>query len=199
MLDQAAQSRIVLNLGLAHYFVRRCITPNDEFFDDFLQEASIGLINAAGRFDPKQGTCFSSYAARCILCRIARARERFENWPGESLDTPLPDAEHTLSDLVSDPRPPSDEVASRGETRRWIRQAVDMLPERECTILELRYGFRGREYALAEIGIQMNLSRERIRQIEARALQRLSELLTPHLLKHTKKKSPGHISQGHKQ
>jgi RNA polymerase primary sigma factor len=52
---------------------------------------------------------------------------------------------------------------------------VDGLPEREGAVLQLRYGLGGEEpKSLEEIGRVLGLTRERVRQIEARALERLA-------------------------
>ncbi|MGZ8739371.1 MAG: sigma-70 family RNA polymerase sigma factor, partial [Gaiellaceae bacterium] len=58
-----------------------------------------------------------------------------------------------------------------------VRSAVETLPEREREIVKLRYGLNGDPdpKSLEEIGRRLGLTRERVRQIEARALQRLAE------------------------
>ncbi|MFN7916467.1 MAG: sigma-70 family RNA polymerase sigma factor [Vicinamibacterales bacterium] len=58
-----------------------------------------------------------------------------------------------------------------------IEDALAPLTEREQEVLRLRFGFSGeREYTLAEVGRKLGLSRERVRQIEARAVARLRRL-----------------------
>lgn len=60
------------------------------------------------------------------------------------------------------------------ENRMYISQIMNILSEREKGIIELRYGLRdGREYTLEEIGVLFNVTRERIRQIESKALRKL--------------------------
>lgn len=55
-----------------------------------------------------------------------------------------------------------------------ILATLDKLPEREREVLRLRFGLiSGYEYTLEEIGVMMNVTRERIRQMEAKALRRL--------------------------
>ena len=62
-------------------------------------------------------------------------------------------------------------------TENAVRHAVNALPEREREVVKLRYGMDGDPdpKSLEEIGRQLGLTRERVRQIEARALQRLAE------------------------
>ena len=65
------------------------------------------------------------------------------------------------------------EESLRGQT---IRKALDALPERERRILELRFGFDGEPQTLDAIGLELDLTRERIRQLEHQALLRLAAL-----------------------
>ncbi|MEN3013607.1 MAG: sigma-70 family RNA polymerase sigma factor [Endomicrobiia bacterium] len=58
--------------------------------------------------------------------------------------------------------------------REILEKAMDkFLDEREKAILKLRYGFNGKEYTLEEVGKMFNITRERVRQIEAKAIRKL--------------------------
>jgi RNA polymerase primary sigma factor len=58
--------------------------------------------------------------------------------------------------------------------RTQVKSALAILSERERGILEMRYGLLdGKEHTLEEVGQIFNLTRERVRQIEARALRKL--------------------------
>jgi RNA polymerase primary sigma factor len=79
-----------------------------------------------------------------------------------------------MMDFIPDDRLNPENEVVRKFMRREIEQMIDSLPERERQILRLRYGFDdGRFHSLQEVGERLNLSRERIRQIETRALNRL--------------------------
>src|SRR5207245_3600568 len=67
---------------------------------------------------------------------------------------------------------PFDEAAE-SLRRQNIRKALDALPERERRILELRFGFEGEPWTLEAIGHELDLTRERVRQLEGQALSRL--------------------------
>ena len=54
-----------------------------------------------------------------------------------------------------------------------IRDVLSTLTPREEKVLLLRYGFDGRERTLEEVGAEFNITRERIRQIEVKALKKL--------------------------
>ena len=88
------------------------------------------------------------------------------------------DEEHEfhLSDkLEQDTIPAADFVFLRQSLRRHIQQALGELVEKEEMVLRLRFGLDGSDpKTLKEIGEMMNLSRERIRQIEAQALDKLN-------------------------
>lgn len=88
------------------------------------------------------------------------------------------DEEHEfhLSDKIEqDTIPSADFVFLRASLRRHVQQALDELDEKEERVLRLRFGLDGADpKTLKEIGEMMNLSRERIRQIEAQALEKLN-------------------------
>jgi RNA polymerase primary sigma factor len=93
-----------------------------------------------------------------------------------SLDLPVgEDGDTSLGDLVEDVSAPAPEdVASSSVLRQQIREMLKVLPDRERKIIELRFGLLdGREWTLEEVGKTMNLTRERIRQLEKGALRKL--------------------------
>ncbi|WP_338640437.1 sigma-70 family RNA polymerase sigma factor [Burkholderia pyrrocinia] len=95
-----------------------------------------------------------------------------------SADTPVsPDHDLTLCDVVVDHDAPTpEESASAGQLRAAVAALIDSLPAREAWILRLRYGIDVEsEYSLREIGRQLNLSAERVRQIEVSALERIRQ------------------------
>ena len=93
-----------------------------------------------------------------------------------SMETPVGDEEDSsLGDFIRDDTTPhpADEAA-RTMLREQIREILSDLTEREQQILCLRYGLDDdRSRTLEEVGRQMNVTRERIRQIEAKALRKL--------------------------
>lgn len=95
-----------------------------------------------------------------------------------SLETPIDDdGDSTFGDFVEDANSPApaEEVASH-LLQEQIQQALDKLPAREAQILRLRYGLAdGRVYTLEEVGQTIGVTRERVRQLEAQALNRLRQ------------------------
>ncbi len=87
------------------------------------------------------------------------------------------DDEGELGDLFAD-REASDPFDDAEESlrRQGVRKALEALPERERRILELRFGFEGEPWTLEAIGHELDLTRERVRQLEGQALARLGAL-----------------------
>ena len=93
-----------------------------------------------------------------------------------SMETPVGDEEDSsLGDFIRDETTPvpADEAA-RVMLKEQIREILNDLSDREQQVLRLRYGLDdNRSRTLEEVGKQMNVTRERIRQIEAKALRKL--------------------------
>ncbi|MGH7929501.1 MAG: sigma-70 family RNA polymerase sigma factor, partial [Candidatus Binatia bacterium] len=85
--------------------------------------------------------------------------------------------ETRLHDLLEDDEaPPPSEMAHRHLIQEEIRSAVATLPERERRIINARFGLTGEEpKTLEEIGREFQISRERVRQLQNTALDRLGE------------------------
>ncbi|MBC7869432.1 MAG: sigma-70 family RNA polymerase sigma factor [Chitinophagaceae bacterium] len=95
-----------------------------------------------------------------------------------SLETPIDeDGDSTFGDFVEDVNSPApaEEVATN-LLHEQLKTALDRLPPREAQILRLRYGLEdGRVYTLEEVGQTIGVTRERVRQLEAQALNRLRQ------------------------
>jgi RNA polymerase nonessential primary-like sigma factor len=100
-----------------------------------------------------------------------------------SLDAPL-DTEPGLSvgdQLTDDEAPTPELVLHNSEIEDWIRQWLGELTERQRRVIERRYGLNGREVAtLEELARELEVTRERVRQIQAEALDKLRARLRVH-------------------
>ena len=97
-----------------------------------------------------------------------------------SLETPVgKEEESCLGDFIPDGEGSNPEEAAIETLRREaVDRALEVLTPREENVIRLRFGFAdGKPWTLDEVGKQYNLTRERIRQIEARALLKMGELL----------------------
>jgi RNA polymerase primary sigma factor len=80
-----------------------------------------------------------------------------------------------LGDLFADDQAPDPEAEAADSLRRQeVRRAVADLPERERRILELRFGFDTEPASLEQIGKELGITRERVRQLEAQAFDHLA-------------------------
>ncbi len=70
------------------------------------------------------------------------------------------------------------DAASKELLREQIRQVLGFLSEREREVLEMRFGLNdGKDHTLEEVGREIGLTRERVRQIQVEALKRLRDIL----------------------
>jgi RNA polymerase primary sigma factor len=102
------------------------------------------------------------------------------------LDSPIPNGEGaTFLDFVPDEDSlASDSVMAKAALTKRIKEALSKLTPREAEIIRLRFGIEQEStYTLDEIGKRFNLTRERIRQIERGALEKLAKLDTGEVLK----------------
>ncbi len=92
-----------------------------------------------------------------------------------SLSTPIGEEENHLGDFVEDHTAPEpSEVAAFALLRDQLAEALDTLTPKEQQVLRLRFGLEdGRTRTLEEVGQHFGVTRERIRQIEAKALRKL--------------------------
>jgi RNA polymerase primary sigma factor len=103
-----------------------------------------------------------------LLLEAARTPSSLEAAVGE-------DEETRLGDLVKDTTAQSpEEAAMRGQMASEVERAMAPLTDREREVMRLRYGLgTEREYTLEEVGRRLGITRERARQIEAKALQKM--------------------------
>lgn len=103
-----------------------------------------------------------------------------------SLDTPVGDEDDSrLGDFVKDDEVEDPEESAETESmKEEINNALDTLTDREREVLELRFGLKdGRSRTLEEVGKEFGVTRERIRQIESKALRKLKHPTRSHNLR----------------
>jgi RNA polymerase primary sigma factor len=115
-----------------------------------------------------------SYEIRLPAVKVRRLRTAA--LPPTSLDAPQnEDSTNTVSETIADENTRSpDEELRQEDTATLMSELMQHLPPRELQIIRHRFGFEeGREKTLEEIGHEMGLTRERIRQLQNSALRRL--------------------------
>ena len=146
-----------------------------------VHERRVKIARAATRLEPKLGRDPTreelAEEAGLSLQHVEEALDVAE--APVSLNRPIGSEEDgEFGDLFADPDAldPADE-ATESLRRLAVRRTVAALPERERRILELRFGFDGDPASLEQIGRELGITRERVRQLEAEAFNRLSGLL----------------------
>jgi RNA polymerase primary sigma factor len=163
-------------------------------FLDLIHDGNLGLMEAARRFDPNRNVKFITYAVWWIRQAIAHGlsmQMRAFTLPdklwhaGTGVDVSLSDRVHIghddangpeLAELLEQEAEPlvEDELVQQSAAAR-VRGALQELDDREREIVMLRFGLDrdGDVRTLQEVGELLNLSRERVRQIESEAKRKL--------------------------
>jgi RNA polymerase sigma factor (sigma-70 family) len=163
--------------------------------EDLESEGRLGLLDAALRFDPAHGVQFITYASwrarrrmqlfavrhSRIVRRPVRARATGADGAEVSIDDPVgAGASRRWSDVLADPaaRPPVAELLL-GEETALVARAVGELPPLWAHVVALRFGLHDGDppMTLRAIGARLSLSRERVRQIEAKSLRRMRAIV----------------------
>jgi RNA polymerase primary sigma factor len=94
-----------------------------------------------------------------------------------SLETPIGEGESLLKELIADPSEMTPEkTAALANLREQLKKAIQSLSPKERQVISLRYGLEnGIMYTLEEIGKIFGITRERVRQIEIKALEKLKD------------------------
>ena len=165
--DEDAKKTLSTNIGL----------------EDLISVGTIGLIKAVNTFRSDKQIKLATYASRCIENEILMHIRRSGHLKSEmSLDEPLGSDwdgnELMLSDLLGTDGDDVYRDIEKNEERRILLRAVDSLPEREKLIVELRFGFGGRqEKTQKEVADMLGISQSYISRLEKRIIDRLKDEL----------------------
>jgi RNA polymerase primary sigma factor/RNA polymerase sigma factor len=146
------------------------VGPAENFFE-LVSDGNMSLIRAVEKFDYARGNKFSTYASWAIMKNFARTipdehrqRDRFRTSHAEMFSS--------TQDARSDQY---EQETAQVQRETQVERILDRLDEREQQIIISRFGLnRGHEpLTLKQVGVEMGVTKERIRQIEARALSKL--------------------------
>jgi len=173
LYDHAVSTKneiISANLRLVVSIAKRHVGPSENFFE-LVSDGNMSLIRAVEKFDFARGNKFSTYASWAIMKNYARTipdehrhRDRFRTSNSEMFGA----AEDIRSDQF-------EQESAQLQRESQVERILDRLDEREQQIIVSRFGLtRGEEpRTLKEVGAAMGVTKERVRQIEARALNKL--------------------------
>lgn len=171
----ACRDQVVLgNHKLVYRAVRRW-TPTAAWADDMIGDCQIVLIHAVAAYNPWLGVRFSTYAFTCLMRALSRLSQRYaadrlaRSLPLEA----LPDGEPrdlSTEDLPGTPLPSLDV---------FLREDHDLLSYREKRVLVRRFRLDDQDGpgTLEQVGRELGLSKERVRQVQATALGKLRKAL----------------------
>lgn len=193
--DEEALTRLVeANLRFVVGFAKRYRGLGVSFLD-LIHQGNLGLLEAARRFDPDRNVKFITYAVWWIresMMHVLSDQTRAFSFPPKmfqvlhktspdlSLNDPAPSRHGTEALpyergdlLVADRVAIDDEMIHRADLDD-LASALSDLDRRERAVMRLRFGLGDdQEHTLREIGERLHLSRERVRQIECRAKEKL--------------------------
>jgi RNA polymerase primary sigma factor/RNA polymerase sigma factor len=167
----AAKNQIIsANLRLVVSIAKRYVGPVTDFFE-LVSDGNISLIRAVEKFDVSRGNKFSTYASWAIMMNFARTipgvlrdRSRFS--------TSYADVFSTVEDVHEDYY---EQESAQFRRESHVQGILQRLDERERQIVTSRFGLtRGQEpLTLREVGTAMGVTKERVRQIQCRAMSKL--------------------------
>lgn len=175
LYDEAVKTKnqiVQANLRLVVSIAKRHVTGADDFFT-LVSDGNMSLIRAVEKFDFQRGNKFSTYASWAIMKNFARTipeefkhRDRFRTTADEMFASQA----DNRSDQV-------EQETAQFQREQQIGRILSRLDEREQRIIINRFGLeRGREpLTLKEVGAEMGVTKERVRQIEARAINKLRQ------------------------
>ena len=180
--NRAREVLIVHNLRLVVYIAKKFESPSAGT-EDLISIGTIGLIKAVNTFSPEKNIKLATYASRCIENEILMYLRKASQLKNEiSIDEPLntdyDGNELLLCDILgSDANEININLENEVE-KTLVLKAVSQLKERECSIMELRFGLNGKkEHTQKEVADKLGISQSYISRLEKKIIKQLKSEL----------------------
>jgi RNA polymerase sigma factor (sigma-70 family) len=169
---EVKEQLVSANMRLVASIVKRHAGPLDNFFE-LLSDGNLSLLRAVEKFDFSRGNKFSTYASWAIMKNFARSipeekhhRDRFVTGHEEMFEG------------AADMRSNEHEIEATAERAHvQVNRLLDHLDERERRIIQLRAGLNSEQrMTLEQVGKELGITKERVRQLEARTMKKLQDL-----------------------
>jgi RNA polymerase sigma factor (sigma-70 family) len=174
---QIKETLIRCNMRLVTSIAKKHSGSGENFFE-LLSDGNVSLMRAVEKFDYSRGFKFSTYASWAIMKNFARSipdeknrKERFVTGSDE------------VFDVATDTRSDEKEcVAAADQAAKKVNRLLDILEPREREIIRLRAGLEDGASAmtLEKIGEKLGITKERVRQINVRAMKKLRAVVDTH-------------------
>ncbi len=155
--------------------------------EDLISIGTIGLIKAVSSFNNDKNIKMATYASRCIENEILMHLRKSTKIKREfSLDEPLNQDKDgnvlTISDILgTEPDSVSKGLENEAE-KDVLRLALDLLPDREKLIMNMRYGlYSGEEMTQKEVADSLSISQSYISRLEKKILDKLKNIITENI------------------
>lgn len=171
---QEVRNQIIeANLRLVFSIAKRYATVGSAAFDEFMGEGHVTLMRAVEKFDFSRGVKFSTYATWAIVNGCNALLKKQSTLQRQQCYQPA----EGIEDVVPDHRVTAGEEQSVQDLRQIVGELLLGLNDRERAIIQARFGFDVHQSpTLKEIGDDLGISKERVRQLQQRALEKLRAL-----------------------
>ena len=169
----AVKNQIIrANLRLVVSIAKKRVGPTNNFFE-LVSDGNMSLIRAVEKFDASRGFKFSTYASWALMKNFSRSipeenqrRDRFVTGHDQMFES----APDTRSDVY-------ERESGQRRNHEIVQGMLGRLNDRERRVLISRYGIGGAdEQTLEQLGRELGVTKERVRQIEARAQEKLRKI-----------------------
>jgi RNA polymerase sigma factor (sigma-70 family) len=169
----AVKNQIIrANLRLVVSIAKRHVGPSNNFFE-LVSDGNMSLIRAVEKFDFARGNKFSTYASWAIMKNFARTIPE-ENYRRDRFVT----GHEEMFEAAADTRTDEHEYeTAQKRNEEAVKGMLGRLDDRERRIIISRYGINGAsEQTLEQLGRELGITKERVRQIESRAQEKLRRI-----------------------